>query len=76
MNVDKLIKAINISGTTDLIISKVDVLENVGVYKYLYKHTLNTVSSMDIMKQELTDIFLAESIDLHQILYSNNPYHI
>jgi len=76
LNVDKLINAINISGTTDLIISKVDVLENVGVYKYLYKHTLNTVSSMDIMKQELTDIFLAESIDLHQILYSNNPYHI
>ena len=35
LNMDKLIRAINASGTTHVIISKVDIFEKIGKFRYL-----------------------------------------
>ena len=38
LNFDKLVEAINKSGTTDIIISKIDVLEKVNSFKLIFNN--------------------------------------
>mgnify|MGYP001369377414 FL=1 len=51
LNLDKLIQAINITGTTDIIISKVDVLEKVNIFKLIHNRNLKIFNSIDGMKE-------------------------
>ena len=46
LNLDKLIKSINISGTTNLIVSKIDILEKVKIYKMYYENQLLVFNSL------------------------------
>jgi len=73
LNVDKLILAINISGTTDLIISKVDVLEEYGVFKLYYKNQLQIFSNMDNMKTFIEEKIKSNCLMLNRILFSGDP---
>lgn len=50
LNLDYLIKAINISGTTNLIISKCDVIDQVGIYKLFYNTDLIDFKDLARMK--------------------------
>ena len=73
LNLDKLIEAIQISGTTDVIISKVDVLEKIGVWKYYYEGKLLEVLSKDDL---ITNIKLHLSKNcslLKKIIFSYSP---
>ena len=59
LNLDKLVEAINISGTTHCIISKMDVLESAGLFK-LYSGgelvTFNTIGEMrDYIDKKIGD---------------------
>jgi adenylosuccinate synthase len=77
LNLNKLIEAINISGTTDLIISKIDVLENVNYYNLFYNNKLIKFSNMIDMTKYISDtISLHCSTILENIHFSNNPYNI
>jgi adenylosuccinate synthase len=56
LNLDKLISAINISGCTDLIISKVDVLDKLQFYKLIYMNIIHNFETMNDMKNNILDV--------------------
>lgn len=72
LNLDKLITATQVSGCTHLIISKVDILEKIKVYKILDK----TFSSMKEMQEFITNELLVNCKYLKKIIYSSNPYSL
>ena len=75
LNLNKLIKAINISGTTSLIISKVDVLEKVNKYKIIYNNEIIIFKNISEMKQCITDLLLNNCTNrLKEIRFSNNAF--
>jgi len=76
LNLDKLIQAINISGTTDIIISKIDIIEKVNIYKYYYQDQLIISENINTFQDEITNILLNNSKFLKNVIFSNNPYHI
>lgn len=73
LNVDKLVEAINKSGTTDLVISKTDVLDKVGVFKFKYDGKLVICENMDDMEKNINCILESNCLHLSNILYSNDP---
>ena len=75
LNLDLLVKAITISGTTHLIISKIDVLEKVGKFKLFYEEELKIFESIDEMKRFINDT-LTKCGYLKKVVYSNSPYKI
>ena len=77
LNLDKLIDAINISGTTHLIISKTDVLDNLNNCKLYYNNKLHTFNNMEAMKLYMhIEISRFCSKNLHNICFSSTPYTI
>lgn len=77
LNINKLIYAINITGTTDLIISKVDVMERVNIYKILYNDQIISFNNIDEMKNGILDLLLNNCTNiLKEIIFSDNPYTI
>ena len=73
MNLDKLIQSVNISGTTDLIISKIDVLRELDIYKLYHNNQLVSFGSIDEMTKYITSK-LQQSCDLlFNIIFSDNP---
>ena len=73
LNLDKLVKAIQISGVTDLVISKVDILEKVGLYKFIYNNSIHNFINLDIMKQSITKIINSNCSLVKNIIFSDNP---
>ena len=76
LNVDKLIKAINISGCTKIIISKIDILEEVGVFKFIFNTKLNEYDNLHDLKSELCVILMNSCNFLKQIIFSDSPKSI
>jgi len=72
LNLNKLIDSINISGTNHVIMSKIDVLENVKLYKLLFNDTIIEFSSIENMKSYITDLLLTHCSYVKKIIYSNN----
>ena len=62
LNLDKLIKAINISGTNYLIFSKTDILEKVGIFKFFYGKTLFQVKDLIDFKSRIMDILKKDGL--------------
>ena len=75
LQVDKLITAINCSGTTHLIISKVDIAEKVGVFKYYFEENLHECENIDILKETLIKV-LKTHTNIVEIIFSSNPTKI
>ena len=76
LNVKKLIEAIKISGVTDLIISKVDVLEKANIFKlYDVNNDILSFKSIYEMRSYIENV-LSENCKLNSIVFSNNPYTI
>lgn len=72
LNLDMLIDATNISGTTKLIISKIDIIRKLDLYKYFYKQQLLCNDSMDTMEQSIKQVLFSECQHLNEIIFSNN----
>ena len=53
LNVDKLVESINISGTTHLLISKMEFLKKVNIFKYYFKNSLKQVFDLKLMETDL-----------------------
>ena len=70
---NKLIDAINISGSTDVIISKIDVLDTVGVFKYIWND--NIMKCNDILElQNVITVSIYKYCKLvENIIFSDNP---
>ena len=73
LNMDKLIMSVNISGTTDLIVSKVDVMDRMGLYKLYYKNELLNFNNLEDMKVFMNGVMGSECKLLTRILYSGDP---
>ena len=73
LNIDKLIMAINMSGTTDLVISKVDVLEEYGIFKLYCDRSLYTFYSICAMKKFIEKKLKNKCLMLERILFSGDP---
>lgn len=72
LNLDKLIQAINTTGTTDIIISKVDVLEIVSIFKLIHYRKLQIFNSIDSMKEYININLINNCKYLKNIIYSDN----
>jgi adenylosuccinate synthase len=76
LNMDKLVKSINLSGTTDVVLSKVDILERVDMYKFSYKNEIINFNSINDMKWSINDILNLECDMLKTVTYSSSPQKI
>ena len=80
LDLDRLVRAINMTGTSDLVISKCDILEEAGVFK-INRSALNfkesiQFDSMENMKCFLKDFLLENCPSLKKIYFSSSPYEI
>lgn len=73
MNLDKLTKSVIISGTTDLIISKVDVLIELDIYKLYHKKELVCFENIEEMKKYITSNLRKQCELIDNIIFSDNP---
>ena len=76
LNLDKLITAINISGTTDIIISKVDILKKIAVYKYIIGNAIIDCKDCNNLLNEIRDIISKKCPLVTNIIFSDNPEFI
>jgi adenylosuccinate synthase len=72
LNLDKLIIAINKTGTTHLIISKIDIFEKLELYKINYNNEILQFNSIEDLKQLLNEKLKSNCIFLQNIIYSDN----
>jgi adenylosuccinate synthase len=76
LDLSKLIKAINISGITDLIISKVDVLITLKFFKLYYSDKLIQFNNIDEMKEFICKTIHNNCSMIENITFSASPYNI
>lgn len=72
LDLDGVIKAININGVTDLIINKADILEQVGVFRYVYEGELRECGTLNQMISEVRNI-LYDVTQVKNIIWSMTP---
>ena len=72
LNLDKLIEAVNVSGTNIIVISKVDVLEKVKLYKIIYLSEVVSFNTINEMKQEISNILNNNCKYVNRIIYSSS----
>jgi adenylosuccinate synthase len=73
LDLDGVIKAININGVTDLIINKADVLEQVGVFKYTHEGTTYEYTRL-IEFQTYVEAVIKRNVDtIPNITWSMTP---
>lgn len=72
LNLDKLIKSINISGTTHCIISKTDILDRANIFKLYYNDKLETFKTLLEMKFFISEKIKDDCMYVDKIIYSDN----
>ena len=72
LDLDGVIRAININGVTDLIINKADILKEVGVYNYVYEGELRNYHILDYMITDI-DSIIYENTAVKNIVWSMTP---
>ena len=73
LNVNKLINSINISGTTHIIVSKVDIFDKIQTYKYYYNNEIISFTNLLELESNLKTLLLNNCNLLKEVNYSNNP---
>ena len=76
LNLDKLIKATQITGTSVLVISKVDVLEKIGKYKTYFGGKLFEFSDIEEMSMFINYHIRKECPYITRIYYSDSPEEV
>ena len=71
LDLNKLKEAINISGTTHLIMSKLDVLEYINLFK-LKNNKIISFHNIELMKQYINHYLKKNCNELVEIIYSDN----
>ena len=71
LDLDKLTEAIKISGTTIIIISKVDVIKKINIYKLYHKSKLLSFVNFEEMKDYIDLVLKDCSNLLEKIIYSD-----
>ncbi len=73
LNLDDLVRAINISGTTHLVISKCDVLEELGLFKLFWNGSITSFSTITDMKNEISSVVKVNCPMVSEIFFSHSP---
>lgn len=76
LNLDTLIPAIRINGVTNIIFNKVDVVQELNIFKLIYKKEIKIFKNLYEMKFFINDALMSEIPHFVQIIYSGNPYQI
>lgn len=76
LNLDKLMDAIKISGCTHLIISKLDILEALNVYRAIYTDKIHLFNNINDMKIFIEKILMLRCKFLKEIIWSYSPHQI
>ena len=74
LNLDMMIKAINVNGITTLIFNKLDVLENVATFNLFYEDKLVTYSTSEEFTKSIMDIINTKCESVATIIFSTTPY--
>lgn len=72
LDLDGVIKAININGVTDLIINKADILKEVGVFRYVCDDDLYDVSTLERFIEDINKIIYMNTT-VKNIVWSMTP---
>jgi adenylosuccinate synthase len=73
LNLDGVIKAININGVTELIINKLDIMDEVGVFKMVKNGNLCKYETMEKFKAEVESTIYLHTTSVQKILWSMTP---
>jgi adenylosuccinate synthase len=76
IDMNDLIKAMNINGVTNLIINKIDVLGKVGVFKSIVNGVEYTYETMEEMEEAILDEIRMADISPKEIVFSKTPLSI
>ena len=77
LNLDKLYKAIKLSGCSELIINKYDILQAIGMFKVIVNGTIIEFDTFNSMKHYINDYFIMSDIEhLHEITWSGDKEKI
>jgi adenylosuccinate synthase len=76
LNLDTLIPAIKMNGVTDVIFNKVDILQELNIFKLIYKKEIKIFKNFIEMKYFINDTLMNEIPYYIQIIYSGNPHQI
>ena len=81
LNLTKLVKAINLSGTTHLIISKCDIVDTASIYKFYINDALYFFNDMKQLQNEIGSYINENCKQIKEIVFSFNPetiynYHL
>ncbi len=76
LNLDTLIPAIKMNGITDIIFNKVDVVEELNIFKLIYKKEIKIFKNFIEMKFFINDTLMSEIPQFINIIYSGNPHQI
>lgn len=73
LNVDKLLYAINTSGTNIVVFSKIDILDKVNMYIYIHNGKYVIVDSNEEFVKNINNLIYLECKFVEKIIYSDNP---
>ena len=75
LNMDKLVQAINVSGTTIIVLSKMDILKKVGEFSLKHEDSNTVIKYKDAehMKTIIKEVLKNHCPLLKSIIYSNSP---
>ena len=73
LNLDKMIYAINTSGTNIIIMSKIDILEKINKFAYIYNNDYVVYDNKDDFIKNINTIILNKCSIVDKIIYSDNP---
>tara|TARA_A100001515_G_scaffold41819_1_gene32975 strand:+ start:3358 stop:4356 length:999 start_codon:yes stop_codon:yes gene_type:complete len=73
LNLDLLIKAINISGATDIIVNKVDILIGTGTYKLFHDGALKSFENYKLFRQYIACFLKTSDNHVNEIIFSKHP---
>lgn len=76
LNLDALIKAININGVTDLIINKIDILDQLNHWAIIDRGNVVTFSSTTEFRLAILNRVSIECDSIQNSTFSENPYVI
>lgn len=76
LNLDTLIPAIKINGVTNIIFNKIDVVQQLNIFKLIYKNEIKIFDSLSDMQSFIYDVLENDIGYFVHIYYSGNPYTI
>jgi adenylosuccinate synthase len=75
-NVTDIIKSIRINGVTDLVINKLDIIEQVGQFNIYEQNNLLSLQNSEDFKNHIINRISTSCPSIQKITFSKTPYDI